>query len=136
MDDTDKKILSELEKDSRASYTDLAKKLDLSDVAIKKRIDRLFKNGVIKSFSIALDQAKLGRGLHAFLLVKATPAETNKASAELAKIDGVMRVMPVVGAFDLLVEVACKDVEQLHSLTEERVGSLRGILEVRPLIIV
>ena len=55
LDSTDIKLIEFLKKDSRISYTELAKELDLSDVAIKKRIDKLISNKIIQNFTINLN---------------------------------------------------------------------------------
>jgi Lrp/AsnC family transcriptional regulator, leucine-responsive regulatory protein len=60
LDKHDRNILRELNKNSRASYVELTQKVSLSANAIKNRIKSLEKNGVIQSYKISIDWAKLG----------------------------------------------------------------------------
>lgn len=136
LDATDKKILQELEKDARVSYTDLSRKLELSDVAVRKRIDRLLKKGIIKGFSVNINHKKLGRPFHAFLLLKCIPTESEEVMGSIQKTDHILNIYPSMGPYDLLLEVVCRDIDELKSLTEENIGNLRGVTEVRTLVVV
>ena len=134
LDETDRKLLDELRKDSRVSYTDLAKKFDMSDVAIKKRVDKLVEQGIIRNFSVTIDEKKLGRPLHAFMLLRSTPGETIALSEELRKTEGIVQIFPTLGPFDLIVEASCASMDELRLLSEERIGNLKGVIEVRTLV--
>lgn len=136
IDEIDRKILEFLEKDARISYTDLAKKLSLSDVAVRKRIDKLVEEGVIQKFSVSIDYKKLGKPLHVFLLLKINPIEIGKIKEEIEKLKNVIQIFPVIGEYDLILEIVCKDIEELRSLTEEGIGGLKGISEIRALVVV
>ncbi|RLG21572.1 hypothetical protein DRN74_01570 [Candidatus Micrarchaeota archaeon] len=134
IDETDEKIIEILKKDSRTAYTDISKKLGLSDVAVKKRIDKLIEKGIIKHFSITLDYAKIGKPLRAFLLLRMKPSYTEDIIEHLAKIDGVLNVLQTVGSYDFLVELVCRDMGELKRIAEEQIGNLEGINEIRTLI--
>jgi len=136
LDGIDKKILDNLEKDSRISYTTLAKKLDISDVAVKKRIDKLIEQGIIERFSISIDQKKLGLPLRAFILLKFVPSEAGQISEELKKIKNVSKIFTTIGSYDVLIELTCRDIDELKSLTDESIGNLHGITDIRTLVVV
>ena len=61
LDSIDSHILRRLAQNSRISYTDLAKEVGLSGVAVKERIDRLVNQGIIEQFSIVISAEKLGK---------------------------------------------------------------------------
>jgi Lrp/AsnC family transcriptional regulator for asnA, asnC and gidA len=136
LDEIDRKILDSLYKDSRSSYTSLAEKLGISDVAIKKRIDKLTEQGVIERFSISIDNRKLGLPLHAFILVKSIPSEAVQISEGLKRMKNVTRIFSVLGSYDIMVELACRDIDELKAVTDENIGNLRGVTEVRTLVVV
>ncbi len=136
LDELDKKILDHLNKDSRVSYTSLAEKMDISDVAIKKRIDKLIEQGVIERFSISIDHKKIGQPLKAFILVKTIPSEAHQVNEELKKMRNVSRLFSTIGSYDTLIEITCKDIDELKSLTDENIGNLRGVTDVRTLVVV
>ncbi|OGM02141.1 transcriptional regulator, partial [Candidatus Woesearchaeota archaeon RBG_13_36_6] len=55
-----RKILYELDVDSRQSYKEIAKKVGLSKDAVIYRINKLKKAGIIKRFHTVIDNGKLG----------------------------------------------------------------------------
>jgi DNA-binding Lrp family transcriptional regulator len=136
LDDLDRRILENLQKDARASYTALAEKLGISDVAVKKRIDKLTEQGVIEHFTISIDRKKLGHSLRAFVLVKTTPSEAGQISEELKKMKNVTSLFSTIGAYDLIIEMSCTDIDELKSLTDENIGNLRGVTDIRTLVVV
>jgi len=60
LDSTDKKILYELDKDSRKSCREIGKKLRLSAEVINYRIKRLENEGIITAYTLAMNLSKLG----------------------------------------------------------------------------
>ncbi|NHC15987.1 Lrp/AsnC family transcriptional regulator, partial [Motilibacter deserti] len=56
-DRTDKEILVALQRDGRASYADIGKAVGLSAPAVKRRVDRMRDDGVIRGFTAVVDSA-------------------------------------------------------------------------------
>ncbi len=70
IDERDKKIIEILKENSRAPYNEIAKIIGISDVGVKKRIEKLVDNGIIKKFTIDVDLKKPYKIL---LLLKGEP---------------------------------------------------------------
>ena len=66
LDGTDIEILDLLGVDARRTLADIAGRVSLSAPAVKRRIERLERDGVITGYTVELDQAKLGRPIEAF----------------------------------------------------------------------
>src|SRR6478672_13460883 len=60
MDDVDRRILALLVEDGRRTYDDLASRVALSAPAVKRRVDRLRRDGVLRAFTAVVDHAALG----------------------------------------------------------------------------
>lgn len=135
LDAVDEELIKILKENARISYTDLGKELDISDVAARKRIGKLVKNGVIKSFTVELDHSKTGKPLHAFLLVKMSPETNSKAEEKINEIERVLDVYETVGEYDMVVEIACSDLKELKEITKNSIGGIKGIREVRTAIV-
>ena len=60
MDLLDRKILSELDRNSRQTYSELGKKLLTKKERIKYRIEKLMGHGIIEGFYTVIDYSKLG----------------------------------------------------------------------------
>ena len=134
LNETDLKIIKLLKKDSRISYTDLGKKLDLSDVAVKKRIDKLVSQGVIKNFSINISNEKIGKKINAFLLVNCAPEDVEKAIQKFEKIPETESISKTIGEYDLIVELLCKDITDLKNIVEDKFSSMKGVNSINALI--
>jgi DNA-binding Lrp family transcriptional regulator len=56
----DRKILYELDIDSRQSFRSIGKKIGLSKDVVASRVKRLQEKGIIKNFFTVIDSSKLG----------------------------------------------------------------------------
>ena len=134
-DEIDLKILELLSNNSRISYSDIARNFGFSDVAIKKRVDKLIEKGLIRKFTTDVDYKKLGKNVTAFILLKTRSDKTREIAEQLLLIDGVESVYLTLGVFDVLAKIHCDDVVALKKLTEEKLNEINGILEIRPAIV-
>ncbi len=134
LNETDLKLIELLKKDSRASYTELGKKINLSDVAVRKRIDKLVSMGVIKNFSIAIDNSKLGKKIDALLLINCAPDSIDRVIQKFEKINQTQSINKSIGEYDLIVEVLCKNIEELKSIVEDNFSSMKGVNSISTLI--
>src|SRR5215217_3195345 len=65
MDDVDRKIVALLRQNARRSFQDIGGKVALSAPAVKRRVDRLEADGVIRSYAAVVDPASMGWHTHA-----------------------------------------------------------------------
>ena len=70
LDDKDKQILNLLQKNSRRSFTEIAKYLDVSEATVRYRVKKLIDAGVINKFTVLLDPRKIGYPTTGILMVK------------------------------------------------------------------
>ncbi|MBE6050255.1 MAG: winged helix-turn-helix transcriptional regulator [Clostridium sp.] len=69
MDKIDTKILNCLKKNSRIKASAISKEIHLSVSAVIERIHKMENNGVIKNYTIIVDECKLGKGIGALMEV-------------------------------------------------------------------
>ena len=67
IDETDKKILDELSKNSRLTMKELGERVHLTPPATASRVVKLLDNDIITGCSIEVNPVKLGFAIHAFL---------------------------------------------------------------------
>ena len=65
IDNLDRKILTLLTEDSRASYREIAKRCSVSAVTVLSRVKKMEQSGIIKGYTTVLDHQKLGYQLTA-----------------------------------------------------------------------
>ncbi|NYZ78681.1 Lrp/AsnC family transcriptional regulator [Candidatus Micrarchaeota archaeon] len=130
LDEKDELIVEELRKDSRMSTVDIARKTGLPRVTVHERIRKLKEKGVIKRFTVVLDNSKVGRPTTAFVLVSYDPHQEvtqRKLAEKLAKLDGVYEVHILAGEWDLLLKVRADSVEGVGKLVVDKLREIGGI---------
>jgi Lrp/AsnC family transcriptional regulator, leucine-responsive regulatory protein len=124
VDRIDRDILNSLESDGRLSFKDLSERVGLSANAVAERVRRLVERGVISRFATEVDLKELGLPLRALVEVKLESTTTAQQLLALAGgISGVLRALVTTGRYDIVLEVAATDQEDLQRIIEAlRVG--------------
>ncbi len=119
-DNLDRLILSELFKDAQLSFAKIAKKLGTSPHTIRKRYEKMKKEGIIESCIVGIDLSKLGYQGKAFLFVMLSPEREKLITvSEIIEIRNVLTVVELVGPFDILVIASVKDLNGLREIIAE-----------------
>ncbi|MEF8886360.1 MAG: Lrp/AsnC family transcriptional regulator [Haloarculaceae archaeon] len=105
IDDVDRAILYALQEDARnMSSGDIAERTGTSDSTVRKRIQHLESDGVIKGYSAEIDYQRSGYPLRMLLFCTAAIPERGDLIPEILEIDGVVSVQELVtGDQNLLV---------------------------------
>lgn len=127
LDDKDVRILCMLQEDGRISYSEIAKRLGISETAVHNRIRRLIRDGYIKKFQAILDAAKLGKGFTAFVAVKADPHSYDEVLSKLAALPDVQEVHDVTGDYYCFLKLRVDSRESLLKILDT-IGKMNGIL--------
>ncbi|MCJ7762797.1 Lrp/AsnC family transcriptional regulator [Candidatus Bathyarchaeota archaeon] len=119
MDKLDYLILSELLKDAQMSFMTIAKKLGISPCTVRKRYQRMKREGVIKKSIVSIDLSKLGYQGKAFLMITNSPSHDKSATIEaLMKIKNVMVITEIIGPFDILAIAPVTDLNSIKTLAD------------------
>ncbi|MCW4033702.1 MAG: Lrp/AsnC family transcriptional regulator [Candidatus Bathyarchaeota archaeon] len=134
--DLDKKILKQLLKDSSKSLSELATKVGATRQTIAKKIDHFIDSGLVRSFTVKLDQEKLGLSIKAYVLIKEEPKSEYREKNEMMIKDlpEVASFYYLFGRYDAVAEVLVKDKEELTNLVK-RIHQLQGMRETETLIV-
>ncbi len=116
LDEYDKKLLFELDKNSRQGYTELAKKLKLSKDTIKYRINNHLKNGLIDGFYALINSSKLGfYSIRVYFNFKEmSNIEEEKAILELKKSKHVFYISKIEGEYEFGIGYFCKSFSEFQ----------------------
>lgn len=112
IDATDKKIVTILEENSKSSYAEISKKVFLSPSSVRERIKKLEDLGVIKGYSLEVDQSLLGNTIEVFILLKVFTGKLQYAIAELKSYPEIQQAHRITGQQNFHMRVALRD--QLH----------------------
>ena len=127
IDDLDLKILSELAHDASISVPKLSKKISVNASVVYSRIKRLVKRGLIKKFTIVINDEALGFGVKALTGINMDSKLRDNVLNELFKIPEVREVAEVTCRFDILVTMTSRSLDEMHQLISEKVGRIEGV---------
>ncbi len=134
MDDRDVAILRILMDNARTPLTEIAKVVGVTDVAVKKRIQKLERDGVIKKYTIVVEPKKIGYNGVALVGVDTEPDKVLSVAHELSKRDYVVSVFITTGDHMIMAEVWAKTGSELMRIIEE-IGRMEGVKKVCPAIV-
>lgn len=127
MNELDRKIIVELEKDSRKTNIEISKKVDISEGTVRKRIHRLVDRGLLK-FTVSITSRT---GFTGIVLVKtSTQVKTPAIVESMKKIEDVKEIFEVSGDADIVLKVASESPESFNSVIE-RLRGVHGVLETK-----
>jgi DNA-binding Lrp family transcriptional regulator len=130
MDDVDRKILAELQRDGRLSLTELAGRVRLSVSPCHRRLRILERSGAISGYHAQLDASVLGLTFEAlvFVTMRYEDRETVAAFEEqVADIPQVLQAQRLFGDPDYLLRVVARDLPGYQQLWDERLSVLPGV---------
>jgi len=132
-DDHDMMLLRLLSENAELSAGALARRLNMSQPAIWRRVRRLEESGVIKGRRIILDREKLGFGVTVFLGVKLSgkkgvPLEDFERA--VSAIPEVQTVEHVLGMYDYRLRVVARDIADFERVLRRRIMTLPGAGDV------
>ena len=130
MDRIDRKLLSLLQHDGRATISHLAREVNLTVTPTVERVRRLEAAGFIEGYFARLSPSKLGLGLLAYVEVsldRTTPDAFERFKQVMLAHDEVMECHMVAGGFDYLLKVRVKDMESYRRFLGDRIASVRGV---------
>jgi Lrp/AsnC family leucine-responsive transcriptional regulator len=114
LDRIDSEILAILRDDARIPYQALGQRVHLSANAAADRVRRLIRLGVIRRFTVDIDQSRLGRDLEAVIDVRANDLDRFKEGA--LTCPEVNSLTHVTGRTDYQLNVSCAGTAGLNAL--------------------
>jgi Lrp/AsnC family leucine-responsive transcriptional regulator len=118
LDHTDREILRELERDARLPWAELGRRVALTAPAVRERVRRLERTGVVAGYHAQLDAAHLGRPIDAYVRVASPSQSRQERLVAFAQERGeVVECHALTGEDSFLLRVRVVDMPQLDRLT-------------------
>jgi DNA-binding Lrp family transcriptional regulator len=119
LDETDERILGELTKNARATFAEIGQTVNLSAPAVKRRVDRMLDDGVIKGFTTVVDPNALGWKTEAYVQVFCHGTiSPEQLRAAWVNIPEVVSAATVTGTSDAILHVLARDMRHLEAALE------------------
>src|SRR3712207_557519 len=128
LDDIDRQLVAELQTDGRQSNVALARKVGLTEGAVRRRVDGLLRSGAFRIVAVA-DPELLGLRTHAVIGIRADLNRVEALTEELAQMRELSYVYETTGQFDIIAVGFFAANEQLREFLTRRLARLSGILD-------
>ena len=129
LDDVNLQILDILAKDSSMPFVEIAKRVGISDATVHLRVRRLIDEGIIRRFTLSLNNDLLGYDHLAFAGINIRPGFADLITEELSNLEEVLEVHEMHNRFDLFLKVRAKDLNHMRDIVENKIRKLPHILE-------
>jgi len=138
-DKTDIKIVNFLLEDGRMPASEVARRIgDISERAVRYRIDRMVEEGVIRVSAVAKPQA-FGLTTIADVWLEVESDRILEVARKMAEFDNVSYVACGIGESDVSIQIVAKDTAEIYRFVTEVVRKVPGVRKtttsIVPLII-
>ena len=134
VDDVDRAIIRQLQRDGRASNTEIGRELGLTETTIRKRVARLVNEGLISIVAVPTPQA-VGMMTSAIIGISVQLQHLHRVSDGLVAMPEVRYVGASTGRYDLIIEAFFSDHEHLLEFVSKHLGSMPGVTAVETSLI-
>ena len=133
MDETDRKILAELQRDGRQSLTDLGERVGISLSPVHRRVRALEETGVITGYRALIEPSAVGLGFAAIVFVTLGKTDSDSVAAfekAVPRISEVVQAVRLFGDPDFMLHVMTADLAAFQQLYDQRLSKLPSVLRL------
>ena len=135
MDEIDHRIVALLRQNARRSFQDIGGRVSLSAPAVKRRVDRLERDGVIRGYSASVDPSAIGWNTHAFVELfcegRMSGGELRTALDEHPEVEAAYTI---AGAPSAILHLRAADTRHLEEALE-RVRDTEGVIRTQTQVV-
>lgn len=141
LDEKDQRILELLQHDASLSTYKITKKTRIPQTTVLNRMRRLKQEGVIKKHTVDIDWKKLGMNNKALIFVKVDKnieqkgGKVGEIEQKISKYHLVLNVKRLMGKQDFMVELVCKDIDELNDFLIKKIRSLPEIADTETVMV-
>ena len=131
LDVKDKKIFVELFKNGRAPYSTISKNTQMSKDAVRYRIDKLIKEGLMTNITTIIDINKLGwsSSLVFFKFANLDKVKIKQFMSYLIECSFVVEILEFAGSWDFAVRFCHKDTHHLNQIINKLEGNIPHLID-------
>jgi Lrp/AsnC family leucine-responsive transcriptional regulator len=118
LDNTDRRLLIELQEDARLSLAELGRRVGLSSPAVAERVRRLTEDGVIRGFRADVDPRALGYALSVIVRIRPAPRQLHKVADLARATPEVVECHRITGEDCYFLRAHVRDVEHLEEVID------------------
>jgi Lrp/AsnC family transcriptional regulator, regulator for asnA, asnC and gidA len=126
LDPIDRRIIGALQAEGRRPYSRIAADVGVSESSVRYRVARLEETGMLQIVGIA-DPLRIGFDRMALIGLKVRPGALDDVCRAVTAFPETSYVAALAGAYDVIVEVVCRDTPHFKELLTERLHTTDGV---------
>jgi Lrp/AsnC family leucine-responsive transcriptional regulator len=119
LDETNLRLLKELQSDPRLTMVELGRRIGMSSPAVTERVRRMEEAGIIRGYHLEINAAALGLPISAYVRVRPNPGQLPKVAELAEQIPEVIECHRVTGEDCFILKVLIPEMEQLDRLLDQ-----------------
>jgi len=128
IDNTDLKILETLIQDARRPYTEVAKRVHVSQGTVHVRMNKLEEAGIVEKTTLKINYNKLGYDICAFIGIYLEKSGLyDSVLAKLKEIPEVTNIHYTTGNYSMFIKIHCRDTDHLKEVLHDKMQQVEGI---------
>lgn len=134
MDEIDKKIMTELQLDSKQTIKDLSEKMNLTPTPVYERIKKLEENGFINGYKAQINRFKIGLSLMVFCNISLKEHQAKYLSQfekDIQPLDEVLACYHLGGMYDYLLKICVKNMDEYQNFIANKLANIKNIANVQ-----
>jgi Lrp/AsnC family transcriptional regulator for asnA, asnC and gidA len=135
IDNTDLRILEILMQDAKRPYTEVARKVNVSQGTVHVRMNKMEEAGILEKTTLRINYAKLGYDITAFIgIYLEKSALYDKVLAKLKDIPEITNIHYTTGNYSMFVKIHCRDTNHLKEVLHDKMQQVEGIERTETMI--
>src|SRR6478752_5478582 len=118
IDNTDLKILEILMQDAKRPYTEVAKKVYVSQGTVHVRMNKMEEAGIVEKTTLRINYAKLGYDITAFIGIYLE---------KLKMIPEVTNIHYTTGNYSMFIKIHCRNTDHFKEVLYDKMQQVEGI---------
>ena len=128
IDNTDLKILEILMEDAKKPFTEVAKRVFVSQGTVHVRMNKMEEAGILEKTTLRINYAKLGYDITAFIgIYLEKSALYDKVLAKLKEIPEITSIHYTTGNYSMFLKIHCRDTNHLKEVLHDKMQQVEGI---------
>jgi Lrp/AsnC family transcriptional regulator for asnA, asnC and gidA len=134
IDDMDQKLIEILSENSRKTFKEITDELGVSLITVRKRIQRLIDEGIIKKFTIVLNPELYENRITSFITIHPASHRVNEIIGKITELEDVEEANLMTGGCGINMKVHVNSLTEMNEFIE-KVRGIQGVISIENCVV-
>lgn len=128
IDNTDLQILDILVENAKRPYTEVARRVHVSQGTVHVRMNKMEEAGIVEKNTLRINYGKLGYDICAFIGIYLEKSGLyDSVLAKLKEIPEITSIHYTTGNYSMFIKIYCRDTDHLKEVLHDKMQQVEGI---------